>query len=408
MTPDSLPRDPAPDATLALLRQGYRFIPDRCARFGGDAFRTRLLGREVLCFSGPRGVRLLYGAGGLTRQGAMPPTVLRLLQDKGSVQQLEGAAHRHRKALFVGLLVEEEAGETLATDFRRAWAERLRQQGETRVLDSASDTLAEVACRWVGFGPQISADADLRRALYVMSARTGSVGPRVLMALLRRRRVERRLARALDTLAPGSPGHRIARFAEDGRPLPPEVAVVEILNLLRPIVAVGRYIAFAARILVEQPRWIPWLRAAEDPELEAFCEELRRTSPFFPMTAALTTRPVRHEGLELPEGQWLLADLWGPMQAASAFARPEDFDPARGQSWRGQDSAFAPQGAGDLASTHRCPGEKVTLALMAAGLKVLCRDLDWHAPPQDLSVALNRVPARPESGVILSGITPRV
>ncbi len=41
---------------------------------------------------------MFYSGDRFTRTGgAMPPTVLRLLQDKGSVQQLDGAAHlQHR------------------------------------------------------------------------------------------------------------------------------------------------------------------------------------------------------------------------------------------------------------------------------------------------------------------------
>lgn len=30
----------APDSTLALLREGYAFIPNRCRRLRADAFRT--------------------------------------------------------------------------------------------------------------------------------------------------------------------------------------------------------------------------------------------------------------------------------------------------------------------------------------------------------------------------------
>ncbi len=55
----SVPRDPLPDATLALLRDGYRFIPRRCERFGSDLFETRLLLRRAVCMRGPEAARLL-------------------------------------------------------------------------------------------------------------------------------------------------------------------------------------------------------------------------------------------------------------------------------------------------------------------------------------------------------------
>ncbi|KAA8607960.1 cytochrome P450 [Salipiger aestuarii] len=401
MTPAALPADKAFDSTLALLREGYRFIPERCARLGSDAFRARIMGRKVICMTGPRGIRLLYGAGGLTRQGALPPTVLRLLQDNGSVQQMEGAAHRHRKALFMTLLIQEGAAEQLASDFARTWAQDLLAQGETCVLDSASDTLAGVVCAWAGFGPQISQDPRLRKTLYEMSARTGSVGPGVIAALMRRRGVKRRLAAALADVPSGSPARRIAAFREDGAPLPPEVAVVEILNLLRPVVAVGRWIAYAARILALEPDWLRALATADTAIAAQFCEEVRRVSPFFPMTGAITTKPLCHEGLDLPRGQWVLADLWGTLHDKNAFPLPEQFHPGRQLSWRNPGACFVPHGGGDTATTHRCPGEKVTVALMVSAMQVLCRAVTWDVPVQDLGVALDRIPAAPASGVRL-------
>ncbi|QPM92493.1 cytochrome P450 [Pseudooceanicola algae] len=404
MTPETLPRDPTLDATLALRKEGYRFIPDRCARLETDAFRTRLMGRDVICMTGPRGVRLLYGAEGMTRQGALPPKVLRLLQDKGSVQQMEGAAHQHRKSLFVRLLVEEDAADMLARAFATTWTRQLVESGDTRVLNSASDALAKVACEWAGFGPDVCEDARLRDTLYQMSARAGSVGPGVVAALFRRRGVERQLARALDDLPEGCLARRVMAFRENGQAIPTEVAIVEILNLLRPIVAVGRYIAFAARVLALEPDWRRTLATADTAQIDYFCEEVRRSSPFFPMTGGITTQPVSHEGLDLPEGQWVLADLWGTLQSEQAFSTPDVFRPDRALSWRTASPSFVPQGGGDVATTHRCPGERVTVALMIAAMQVLCSALRWDLPPQDLGISLNDMPTAPASGVLLTNI----
>jgi fatty-acid peroxygenase len=371
---------------------------------GTDAFRTRLMGRKAVCLTGGRGIRLLYGADGLTRRGAMPPTVLRLLQDKSSVQQLDGEAHRHRKALFMTILVEEDAAEHLAEAFGRDWATRLIAKGRANVLEGASDTLARVACDWAGFDQRISGDQTLRKALLEMSAHAGSVGPGTLAALLRRRRVEKQLARALPGLPEGCPARRIATFEEDGAPLAAKTAVVEILNLLRPIVAVGRYIAFLTRILAVEPEWRQTLRSSDLVTIEQFCEEVRRQSPFFPMVGAVTTRQVSHEGLDLPPGQWVLADLWGTLQSQKAFPLPNQFHPGRQLSWRRPNEYFVPQGGGIAATTHRCPGERVTLELMIAAVRILCGRLSWDLPEQNLDVALNRMPAAPASGVLLSGI----
>jgi fatty-acid peroxygenase len=47
-----LPRDRSPDGSLALLREGYAFIPSRCRALGTDAFRTRLVLTPVVGMQG--------------------------------------------------------------------------------------------------------------------------------------------------------------------------------------------------------------------------------------------------------------------------------------------------------------------------------------------------------------------
>ena len=64
---------------------------------------------------------------------------------------------------------------------------------------------------------------------------------------------------------------------------------------------------------------------------------------------------------------------------------------------------LVPQGAGDPRTGHRCPGEDITVALLSA-LAVRLARLDYQLPPQDLSISLSRIPARPAGGVVLSGV----
>ncbi|MCA1439513.1 hypothetical protein I6F07_04610 [Ensifer sp. IC4062] len=49
----------------------------------------------------------------------MPWTVLRLLQDKDSVQQLDGAAHLRRKAMFIDVTMDDDAVASLVERFRQ-------------------------------------------------------------------------------------------------------------------------------------------------------------------------------------------------------------------------------------------------------------------------------------------------
>lgn len=413
--PAEIPRYGA-DASLALLRKGYAFIPDTCDRLGSDAFRTRIMGRDVICMRGPAAAALAYG-GPVTRVGAMPGFVLRLLQGKGSVQQLNGDAHRHRKAMFIALAADPARVKALIADFHAAWdaaLPRWQDRGRIVLLDELPRVLTEAACRWSGITLAPEAMGQLAGDLAAMVDNAGRLGPRNWLAQLRRTRAERLMqsviAAARSSADTGTPLHMIAHHRDlQGDLLSVAVAAIEMLNILRPIVAIGRYIAFAAAQMHREPSWCALFRTGADGAerlLDDFVEELRRLSPFFPFVGAVTTGPVTWRGHDIPAGQWLLCDLYGTTHDARYFPDPHRLMPARMLSWRDDGFTFIPQGAGDMVSTHRCPGEMVTVALMKAAVMRLCA-VDYDMPAQDLGARLNQIPARPASGVILANLRAR-
>ncbi|WP_435167180.1 cytochrome P450 [Falsirhodobacter sp. 1013] len=393
--PATLPKLRGLDHTLPMLRQGYDFIRTHCDALGVDGFRIRLLGKDAVCLRGPEAAQLLYGADGLTRKGAMPATVLRLLQDKGSVQQMEGAEHRRRKALFIRLLMGEGRVDALVRGFEAAWRSQIRPGLNITVMELANNALARAACHWVGLYPSEGRLARLTRILFDMSDRSGHFGPGTLKTLWQRRGVERWIA---NEIRAGKAPERspLTILANE---MPPDVAAVEALNLLRPIVAVGRYIAFAAKALHEHPIWCGLFNSGNADYIPDFCEEVRRTSPFFPFTAAMTEREVTWQGATIPAGTRVIFDIHGTHHDPRFFPQPDRFRPERMLDWTLDDPAFAPQGAGDVATTHRCPGEAATLALMSSAVRMLCCEMRYDVPEQDLSVAMNRIPAQPASGV---------
>lgn len=99
-----IPRDPAPDSTLALLADGYTFISKRCRSHGSDVFETRLMLQKVVCMQGREAAEVFYARDRFTRKGAVPAPTLKLLQDRGSVQLMDGEAHRSRKLMFMSLM----------------------------------------------------------------------------------------------------------------------------------------------------------------------------------------------------------------------------------------------------------------------------------------------------------------
>lgn len=405
----TIPQLPGFDQTIPFLREGYGFISNRCDRLGTDAFHTRLMLRRATCLRGEEAARVFYHPDRFTRRrGAMPPTTMRLLQDKGSVQSLEGAAHRQRKALFLRLLTDDTAERDFLALFREEWLAALEHwtaRPEIVLHDEVNRTLTRAVCRWVGV-PQMEP-----RELTSMIENAGSVGPAVLGALARRRRTEARLRAVVEAArGRGAPDGETPLRAildhrdPDGERLSPEVAVVELLNILRPVVAIGRYIMFTAMALHDHPGWRARLRDGSDRERQYFVEEVRRLYPFFPLIAGVAKAPFRWRDHGFAAGDWVILDLYGTTHDPRLFPEPQVFDPLRGLDWRRLDHGFIPQGAGDPEETHRCPGERLTVATMREAARLLTQAMSYDVPPQDLSLPLHRMPTRPARNLILSNI----
>lgn len=125
----SIPRDRAPDSSLAFLRDGYEFVAGRCRRYGTDAFETRLLGDRVVCMQGEEAARVFYVEERFTRKRGLPRTGLELLLDFGSVGVLDGEAHRRRKATFMSFMTREGVADLAQRTARAPRAARICATG---------------------------------------------------------------------------------------------------------------------------------------------------------------------------------------------------------------------------------------------------------------------------------------
>lgn len=416
-----IPRDPSPDATLALLRRGYRFVAERCRRHGSDAVQTRLMLRPVVCAYGEDAARAFYHPDRFTRRNAMPETTLRLLQDRGSVQQLQGAAHRARKRMFLDLAAPP-ARQRLIAAADEEWRRRIavwHGQGGAVLLPEAEGILCRAACRWAGV-PLTERDAPRRtRELSAMIADAGSVGPRAWRALWLRRRTEAwlrslvervrggRLAAAPDTALAAIATHQDA----DGSLLDADTAAVELLNVLRPTVAVARFVAFAALALHEHPEWRERL-GRQSPAADAaaerrhFVQEVRRFYPFFPAVGGRVREPFEWRGRHFAAGEWFLLDLYGTNHDPRLWDEPGVFRPERFRDWDGSAFGFVPQGAGGFEDGHRCPGEWIAIELLDQAVHMLTHAMRYEVPAQDLAVDLAVMPTAPASGLVIERVVP--
>jgi fatty-acid peroxygenase len=406
-----IPRDGTADDALALLHDGYAYGTRRFRRLGSDAFRTRLLGRPTIVMRGREASAVFGDHRRMSRAGAIPRSVMHLLQDEGSVQSLEGEAHHHRKAVFLHLL-DDEGAARLADASGREWeAAARRASGRTVSLyDLAVEVLTRSAVDWIGLPPD-STDIDrLGGALAEMVDAAPTLGPRNWSARLRRRRVERWAASLVSDARAGTlratTGSPLAAMAtlhdHDGTQPPPGTAAVELINLLRPIVAVARYVVFAAHALERHPEWCDRVRT--DPEARGrFVQEVRRFYPFFPVAAGTVKAPFSWRGHRFEPGSRVLLDLYATDHDPSAWPEPDRFDPDRFLTWLPDPDTLVPQGAGDAASGHRCPGEGATIALIDRFLAFAAADPQpYSVPPQDLRISLRRLPALPEDRMLVT------
>jgi len=411
-----IPRDDHLESSLALLGEGYPFIRDRCQRLHSNVFQARLLMQNTICLSGEQAARLFYDERHFQRAQAMPRMLKKTLLGQGGVQGLDGEAHRHRKRMFLQLL-DAEAVDELVGLTERSWRQAIGQwqaQGEVQLLGEVQMLLTESVCRWAGV-PLPSAERELcRDQLAQMIDGAGGIGPRHLAARKARREAEAWTQHLIEQVRAGElqgdPTRALMVVAHhrdlDGKPLDSRIAAVELLNLLRPTVAVAYFITYAALELLAHPHWCERLRA-EDELLEPFAQEVRRLHAFFPFTAARVRDGFDWQGHHFPAGTRVMLDLWGTNREASRWTDPEAFQPERFVDWSGDAFSFVTQGGGDPAQGHRCPGERLAIELLKLALRMLTREMDYAVPAQDLRIDLSRMPAKPESGLLISDVRPR-
>ncbi|MFK4540987.1 fatty-acid peroxygenase [Streptomyces tendae] len=404
---------PLMDRTPALLVEGYAWLPNRMRHRTGSGLRTRLLGRPALAVRGPEAVRFFYDESHVHRHGAVPAPVLDTLFGQGAVHTLDGAAHRARKELFLPLL-ETDRVARLTDHVTAAWDEAVRcWSGRPRVVlfDEAAVVLTRGVCDWAGLPPRAVDAEALARDLVAMVDGFATPGPRHLRARRARARQEARTARLVEEVRAGTLAapadsmlERVARHRDTSEgPLDSRTAAVELLNVLRPTVAVSWFVAFAAHALHRRPANRERLRGADGAFATAFAHEVRRFYPFAPFLGGRTVTELTWHGESVPAGGILLLDVYGQNHDEELWGDPYAFRPERFLDRPPARDELIPQGGGDPAAGHRCPGERVTVGLLES-LAVRLARLDCTVPEQDLRIPLRRIPTRPRSGFVVTGV----
>jgi fatty-acid peroxygenase len=413
-----IPRIPAFDSTLDLKRDPYGFIAKRCRRSGEDLFEARILLRQTICMTGPEAAALFYDGERFQRKDAAPLRLQAILFGRKGVQTLDGEAHRARKHMFMTLMRPENLrrlGDGL-DDWLRIYARKWERMGRVELYGQAREILCRTVCDWAGV-PLPDADVALRtEQLSALFESAGRVGLEHWAGRLARLRAQRWASEVLDRIRSGrlqvptgSAAQTIAMHrGYGGRRLDRRSAAVELINVLRPTVAVAVYIAFEALALQEYPECRQKLRhRGNEDYVEWFVQEVRRFYPFFPSLVARVRSTFDWKGYTFPKGRRVILDLYGTNRDPRAWERPEEFRPERFAAVPCDSFAFIPQGGGDHETGHRCAGEWMTIELMKRAARFLANGMNYDVPSQDLSIDMARLPALPGGGFIMSNVRAR-
>ncbi len=394
------------DQTFPVAAKGYAWLPDLRRGSHGRPIRTRVGGQRVTVIGGPAAAEFFYSDGNLERHTALPPFVVNTLFGRGAVHTLDGDAHRRRKALFVDLLMDDgiDMLTKLTEEMFDEAAGRWRGGPAISLFDETARILASAVTRWTGVQLTERDRETLAADLVAMVDGFATAGPRLPRALWARRRQERRFAEVIEDVRRQEPDDtavsRVAHHLEEGYLLDARIAAVELLNVIRPTTAVTWLTAFAAHALDRWPANRGPLRAGDQDFAVAFAHELRRFYPFAPFLGGRATRALRFQNTEIPHGTLVLLDVYGQHHDERVWASPYTFRPERFLGRPIGAFELIPQGGGDPRTGHRCPGEKITIALLSALVQRLAK-LNYHLPSQDDTIDLSRIPARPRSGMQL-------
>lgn len=410
-----MPRASEFDSTLSLLRQGYEFVSNTSRKLDSDIYEGRLLLQKTIFMTGEEAAHLFYDNEKFQRHGAMPKRVQKTLLGVGGVQSLDDESHRHRKHLFVQQLMAPEKIESLKQVTHQellSAATGWPHASQIMLFPELQLILCRAVCQWAGV-PLDDAEAKQRAGdLGAMIESGGRVGIPHWVGRRARKRSERWIAGLIEKVrskelivGKGSALYAVAFHRKlNVELLSPQIAAVELLNILRPTVAIARFLIFGALALHQHPQCKKTIASGDEEYLEMFVQEVRRFYPFFPQLAARVRKNFQWKGYLFPKGRRVILDLYGTNHDDRLWQNPHVFNPERFRNRATNAYDFIPQGGGDYQIHHRCPGEWITVELIKMIMDFLVREITYEVPAQNLEIDLGEIPTLPASTFIIEKV----
>lgn len=410
----TMPIDKGLDNTLVLLKEGYPYILNRRKSFDSDVFETRLLGKKAICMGGEEAAELFYDNDKFKRENAAPNRALKTLFGQGGVQTLDQKPHMHRKELFMSLMSKE--GLQVLNDLaKEQWdlaIGKWSEMDEVVLYEEAQEILCRTACIWAGVPVREKEFSRLSKSLGALYESAAEVGPGHWAGRNARNTIEKWMQGLVENVRKGQlkAPEKTAMYQfswhrdVDGDLLKSEIVAVELLNILRPIVAISVYINFVALAIHDFPNEKKHLQDGDENYAKMFIQEVRRYYPFFPFAAARVKQDFEWRGYHFEKNTLTLLDLYGTNHDSNIWAHPDTFQPERFKDWKESPFNFIPQGGGEFVMGHRCAGEWVTIDMMKISVDYLVNQMDYEVLKQNLSYSMTDMPSMPKDKMVIKHV----
>lgn len=402
------------ESTLGILQKGYPYFLNYFEKQQTDILQTRLLLRKTLVLRGEEAAAVFYDRTKFIRKEATPKRFQKTLFGQGGVQGLDGVAHTMRKAMFMNCM-NEQSLEDLKTIFNRCWNEQLPQWQHKQAIDfykEMEEVLMRSACLWIGISLNESEVTQKTTYMSHMIDGSGGIGLRYYRGKKARNHAEQWIISLLK-----SPKEEVLHRKKNtifntfrnfndpsGEPIALQTKAVEILNLIRPIVAIARYITYEAIALHTYPEEKVKLQTSFSSHAPLFIQEVRRKYPFFPFVAARVKQSFQYQGVHFKTRTRVLLDLYATNHHPRTWSNPDEFLPERFKHRTITAYNLIPQGGGDPHVNHRCAGEWITILLMQESLFHLLFTMNYRVISENLKISYSRIPALPKSVLRFSHI----
>ncbi|GIP71144.1 cytochrome P450 [Lactiplantibacillus pentosus] len=404
----------------ALYNAGYEVLTKLRKEANSPVVEAHFLNQEIIAIYGRNAAKIFYDKRFFKRSNAMPKPILRTLQGEGGVQTLDGEAHHKRKKIFMDLMTPERLD-----DYKRLLEKNLitalnKQQETFELYALTKDVLFKTICSWAGINLEnYSRDkiTELEDDQVAMFEGTVTSIPDHINGLTSRKNAEEWAQELIKNAreAPLETDKNLALYAfstatdEKGDLLPLKTAAVDLLNIIRPTVAITVWIALMGHALFSQNNNYIALKTDFFKLQDSFINELRRYYPFFPMIPAISIDDVEIDSYLIPKESWVVLDIYGTNHDTRYMKDADDFRVDRyvGRtkeiSYSEQYEMIA-QGGGDFREMHRCAGEWITLQTLRVFSDQLVNNYKFDIPAQDWTIPMNQFPTYPRSKVLLSKV----